>query len=68
MTMTMNITREIVFFKNHAEKEAKKLVLGLFLFFKKPLYGVKITALQLSLYIFRKHLSWHAIKTNRIKL
>ena len=33
MTMTMNITREIVFFKNHAEKEARRLVLGLFLFF-----------------------------------
>ena len=53
MTMTMNITREIVFFKNHAEKEARRLVLGLFLFFEKPLYGVKVTDLQLSLYIFR---------------
>ena len=53
MTMTMNITREIVFFKNHAEKEARRLVLGLFLFFEKSLYGVKVTGLQLSLYIFR---------------
>ena len=33
-----------IFFKNHAENEAAKLVLDLFLFFKKALYEVKYGA------------------------
>ena len=37
----------IFFFKNHAENEAGRLVLDLFLFFKKALYEVKACGLQL---------------------
>ena len=42
------MTREIVFFKNHAENKAGKLVPDLFLFFKKALYEVKASGQQLS--------------------
>ena len=35
------------FFKNHAENEAGRLVPDLFLFFKKDLYEVKASGLQL---------------------
>ena len=31
----INVTREIIFIKNHAENETGRLVLDLFLFFKK---------------------------------
>ena len=34
----INITREIFFFKNHAENEEGKLVPDQFLFFTKALY------------------------------
>ena len=46
------MTREIFFFKCHAEKEAGRLVPDLFLFFKKGFYEVKASGLQLSLNIF----------------
>ena len=36
------------FFKNHAENEAVRLVPDLFLFFKKALFEVNASALQLS--------------------
>ena len=49
----MNITREIFFFKNHAENKAGRLVPELFLFFEKALYEVKASGLQLSFDIFR---------------
>ena len=39
---------EIVFFKNHAENEAGRLVPDLSLFFKKALYELKTNGLQLS--------------------
>ena len=42
------ITREIFFLKNHAENEAGTLEPDLFLFFKKDLYNVKASGLQLS--------------------
>ena len=42
-----------VFFKNHAESKAWRLVLDLFLFFRKALYEVKASGLQLSFNIFR---------------
>ena len=42
-----------IFHQNHAENEAGRLVLDLFLFFKKALYVVKATGLQLSFDIFR---------------
>ena len=40
------------FFKIHAENEAGRLILDLFLFFKKALYEVKDSGLQLSVNIF----------------
>ena len=47
------MTTEILFFKNYAENEAGRLVLYLFLFFKKALYEVKANGLQLSFNHFR---------------
>ena len=49
----LNITREIVLFKNHAQNEAGRLVPDLFLFFKNVLYQGKASGLQLSFNIFR---------------
>ena len=43
----------ILFFKSHAENEAGRLVPDLFLFFKKPLYEVEGSGLQLNFNIFR---------------
>ena len=40
--------REMFFFKNHTENKAERLVRDLFLFFKKALYEVKASGLQLS--------------------
>ena len=40
-----------IFFKNHAENEAGKIILDLFLFFKKPLYKVRASDQHLSLNI-----------------
>ena len=40
------------FSKNHAENEARRLVPDLALFFKKALYEVKASGLQLSFNIF----------------
>ena len=45
-------TRQIIFFKCHAENEAGRLVSDLFLFFEKALYEVKASCLQLSFNIF----------------
>ena len=42
-----------IFFKSHAENKAGRLVLYLFLFFKKALYEVKANGLQLSFNAFR---------------
>ena len=41
------MTREIFLFRNHAENEAGKLVQIAFLSFKKSLYWVKASGLQL---------------------
>ena len=41
-----------MFFKNYAENEATRLVLDFFLFFKKALFEVKASALQLSFNTF----------------
>ena len=41
------MTRQIFFFKNHAENEAGRLVPDLFLIFKKALYEIKASGLQL---------------------
>ena len=37
-----------IFLKNHSQNEAGRLVPGLFLFFKKALYEVKASGVQLS--------------------
>ena len=50
---SVNRTREIFFFKNHADNEAGRLVPDLFLFFKKALYKVKENVLQLGFIIFQ---------------
>ena len=44
---------EVFSFQNHAEKEAGRLVSDLSLLFKRALYEVKGTVLQLSFNIFR---------------
>ena len=41
-----NISRELFFFKNHAQNEVGRLVLDLFLLFKKALNEVKASGLQ----------------------
>ena len=43
----------MIFSKIFAEKEAERLVPDLFLFFKKALYEIKESGLQLSFNIFR---------------
>ena len=45
--------REIFFFKDYIENEAGKLLPDSFLFFKKTLYYVKASGLQLDFTIFR---------------
>ena len=42
-----------IFFKNHAQNEAERLVPDLILFYKKASYEVKASGLQLSFNIFR---------------
>ena len=41
-----NVTKQIFFFKSHAENEASRQVHDLLLFFKKALYDVKASGLQ----------------------
>ena len=45
--------REIFLIKNHPENLVGRLVPGLFLFFKKALFDLKPSGLQLSFNIFR---------------
>ena len=45
--------KRIFFFKHHAENEPKKLLPDIFLFFKKALYEIKASGLDLSFNIFR---------------
>ena len=44
---------EIILFKSHGENEAGRLVSDLLLFFKKTLFDIKASSLQLSFNIFR---------------
>ena len=46
------ISNEFFFFK-HTENEPKKLLPDIFLFFKKALYEIKASGLDLSFNIFR---------------
>ena len=61
------ITREIFFFKNHEENLLGELVPDFFLFFKKTLYVMKASGLQLSFNIFRQPSTSHTVKLNCIK-
>ena len=47
-----------MFFKNHAENKAGKLVPDLFLFFKKALYKLKASGQHLRFNIFCNTLTW----------
>ena len=53
-------------FKNHAENEAGRLVPELFLWFKKALYEVKASGLQLSFNIFWYFSTWLAFNNNKL--
>ena len=48
-----DLTTKIFFFKSHAENEAKRLALDVFLLFIKALIEVKAIGPQLSFNIFR---------------
>ena len=54
------------FFKSHEENEAGNLVSDLFLFFKKALYEVKASGLQLSFKIFWWSSNWLAYDKNKL--
>ena len=47
-----------LFLTNHSETESGKLVPGLFLFFQKALYMIKVSAQQLSFNIFWWTSTW----------
>ena len=57
-----------IFFRNYVENKAGKLVPDHFLFFKKDLYQVKGSGLQLDFTIFRQPSNQHTIETNYSKL
>ena len=48
MEFVQLITKEMFFFKNRAENEVWRLVPDLFLFFRKALFEVKASDLQLN--------------------
>ena len=56
------------FFKNHSENEAERLVLDLFLFFKKALYEVKASCVQHNFNILRQSSIQLTIRSMCIKL
>ena len=57
-----------IFFKNYGENEAGRLIADLFLFFKKAIFEVNASGLQLSFNQFRKSSTWQTIKSKYIKL
>ena len=60
--------RTVFFFKNHPENEARRLVPNFSLLFKKALYKLKASDLQLSFNTFCQPSTQHTIKTNSITL
>ena len=56
------MTREIFFFKNHAENDVRGLVPGLNLFFKKLYIGSKQVASTLVIIYIRRASLGHTIK------
>ena len=57
-----------IYFKNQTDNELGRLVSDLSLFFRKVLYEVKASGMQLSFDIFWQPSTWHTIKTNHLKL
>ena len=57
-----SVNTEIFFFKNHPKNVVGRRAPHLFLTFKKALFGIRASGLQLDLS------TWHMIKTNCIKL
>ena len=57
-----------IFLQKSCENEAGRLVPDLVLFFKKVLFEVIVSGLQLSFNQFRKSSTWQTIKTRYIKL
>ena len=53
MKFGQSIEYKIFSFKNHAENEAGRLVPDIFLCFRKALYKVKASGLQLGFTVFR---------------
>ena len=53
MKFGQSIEHKIFSFKNHAENEAGRLVPDIFLCFRKALYKVKASGLQLGFTVFR---------------
>ena len=60
-----HITKEILFFKSHAENEIRRLV-PILCFFEKALYEVKTSGLQFSFNIFRQPSTWHTKKKKKL--
>ena len=60
--------REIFNFKHLAEHEARKLVSVRVLFYRKVLYQVKASGLQLDISIFRQPSNQHTVEANCLKL
>ena len=56
------------FFKNHTENKTGRLIPDLFLFFKRALYKIKASHLQLSFNIFRQFSACDTIKKSCLKL
>ena len=51
-----------IFFKNHAENEARRLAPDTFCFFKKALHEGKAIDLQLSFNTLRQSTTWHTMR------
>ena len=56
-----NMTRQIFFFKNHAENETGRV-------YKKALHEVKVSDLQLNFNAFRQSSTWHTRKHSCLKI
>ena len=72
-TRQLNIVRgqvieyDRLFFKNFVKNEAKRVLPDLFLFFKKALYELSVSGLQLSFIILQQSSSWYIIKNKLYK-
>ena len=62
----MEYTKRNIIFINHAENGTGRLVPNLVLFFKKVLYEIKGSGLQLSFNIFWLSSTWHRYNKNKL--